>query len=110
MHEHIDINRMIIRIRKPLPEIRIPRQAVAYLPRTLKTAFVAKSANRSLARTLCFSLLALSTSTLDGLRLFPRRSCRVDSNIGFIGGLRAGILFAGRRCGLVMRREIQVLC
>jgi hypothetical protein len=35
MHEHVDVDGVGICIRKPLPEICISRQAIAYLPRAL---------------------------------------------------------------------------
>lgn len=70
MHKHVDVNRVVVGFRKPLPEICIPRQAITYLPRALKTTIAAEFAHRSLARTLCFPLLTLTTRTLDGLGLF----------------------------------------
>lgn len=71
MHERVDVNRMEIRIREPLSEICIPRQAIAYLPRTLEATIATESAYRSLAGTLRFSLLTLATSTLYRLGSLP---------------------------------------
>ena len=104
MHEHVDVNRMLIRVREPLPEICIPRQAIAYLPRALKTTFATESANRSLAGTLCFPLLTLTASTLHGFGLFSQRSSGVACGIGV-----ARVLLTDWRQGLSMRWELQML-
>jgi hypothetical protein len=95
MHKRVDVNRMVICFRKPLSEICIPRQAITYFPRALKTTITAELAHRSLARTLCFPLLALTTRTLDGLGFFSQRSCRVACNIGVVAVPWTGILLTG---------------
>lgn len=102
MHKDVDVKRMFIRLRKPLPEICIPRQAVTYFPGALKTTFVTESAHRSLARTLGLPLLTLTTSTLDGLRFLPRRSCSVACNIGVVAVSWTRILLTVWRHGLLV--------